>query len=117
MKLYQNVDRIFNELKAINKDKSKSLNVHDLFKFDQLHYNGTKAVDFAIKKTKINKNKLVLEIGSGIGGPARYIGYKTKSLVTALELQKDQNKVAKILTKKYYYMFAFWISLISAAVS
>ncbi len=100
MKLYQNVDRIFNELKAINKDKSKSLNVHDLFKFDQLHYNGTKAVDFAIKKTKINKNKLVLEIGSGIGGPARYIGYKTKSLVTALELQKDQNKVAKILTKK-----------------
>ena len=100
MKLYNNVYRIFNELKYIGKYKSKYLKVRDLTKFDQLHYNGTKAIDFAIKKLKIRPNTLVLEIGSGIGGPARYISYKTKALVTALELQTDQNNVAKKLTKK-----------------
>ena len=91
MKLYKNVNRIFNELKKLGKDKLKKLNIEDLTKFDQLHYNGTKAVDFAIKKIGINSKKRVLEIGSGIGGPSRYIAYKTKALVTALELQKDQN--------------------------
>ena len=100
MKLYKNADRIFNELKELDKDKLKKLKVKDLTKFDQLHYNGTKAVDFAIKKIGINSKKRILEIGSGIGGPSRYISYKTKSLVTALEIQKDQNKIAKILTKK-----------------
>ena len=99
MKLYNNVGRIFNELREIGKDKSKLLKVEDLIKFDQLHYCGTEAVDFAIKNTQINFNKSVLEIGSGIGGPARYIAYKTKASVTALELQADQHKIATDLTK------------------
>ena len=54
MKLYNNVGRIFNELREIGKDKSKLLNVEDLIKFDQLHYCGTEAVDFAIKNTQVN---------------------------------------------------------------
>ena len=100
MKLYNNVSRIFNELKEVGKDKSKLLKVEDLIKFDQLHYCGTDAVDFAIINTKINSSKSILEIGSGIGGPARYIGYKTKASVTALELQEDQHKIAVDLTNK-----------------
>jgi len=100
MKLYNNVNRIFNELRDIGKDKSKFLKIEDLINFDQLHYCGTDAVDFAIKKTQINSNKSILEVGSGIGGPARYIAYKTKASVTALEIQADQNKIAEDLTKK-----------------
>ena len=100
MKLYNNVSRIFNELKVVGKDKSKLLKVEDLIKFDQLHYCGTDAVDFAIINTKINSSKSILEIGSGIGGPARYIGYKTRASVTALELQEDQHKIAVDLTNK-----------------
>ena len=100
MKLYNNVSRIFNELKEVGKDKSKLLKVEDLIKFDQLHYCGTDAVDFAIINTKINSSKSILEIGSGIGGPARYIGYKTSASVTALELQEDQHKIAVDLTNK-----------------
>jgi len=100
MKLYNNVGRIFNELKEIGKDKSKNLKIEDLIQFDQLHYCGIEAVDFAIKKTKINSSKSVLEIGSGIGGPARYIGYKTNAFITALELQVDQHQIAKDLTEK-----------------
>ena len=100
MKLYNNVSRIFNELKEVGKDKSKLLKVEDLIKFDQLHYCGTDAVDFVIINTKINSSKSILEIGSGIGGPARYIAYKTRASVTALELQEDQHKIAVDLTNK-----------------
>ena len=100
MKLYNNVGRIFYELKEIGKDKSNILKVEDLIKFDQLHYCGIDAVDFAIINTKINSSKSILEIGSGIGGPARYIGYKTRASVTALELQADHHKIALDLTKK-----------------
>jgi len=100
MKLYNNASRIFNELREIGKNESEILKVKDLIKFDQLHYCGTDAVDFAIINTKINSNKSVLEIGSGIGGPARYIGYKTRATVTALELQTNQHKIAVDLTKK-----------------
>ena len=42
--------------------------MEEISDIDQLHYNGTEAVNEAISKTKINKNSTVLDIGSGIGG-------------------------------------------------
>ena len=100
MKLYNNVDRIFNELKEIGKLTSSSLLVEDLTKFDQLHYHGTDAIDIFIEKLEINEKTKILDVGSGIGGPARYIANQTGAEITAIELQSDQNNLAKDLTKK-----------------
>jgi len=100
MKLYNNVDRIFNELREIGKSTSSSLLVEDLTKFDQLHYHGTDAIDIFIEKLEINEKTKILDVGSGIGGPARYIANKTGAEITAIELQSDQNNLAKDLTKK-----------------
>jgi len=100
MKLYNNVDRIFNELREIGKSTSSSLLVEDLTKFDQLHYHGTDAIDIFIEKLEINEKTKILDIGSGIGGPARYLADKTGAEITAIELQSDQNNLAKDLTKK-----------------
>ena len=100
MKLYNNVERIFNELKEIGKSESDSLLVKDLTNFDQLHYHGTEAIDVSIKKLEINGKSKILDVGSGIGGPARYIANKTGAEVTALELQPDQNKLASDLTNR-----------------
>ena len=100
MKLYNNVDRIFNELKEIGKLTSSSLLVEDLTKFDQLHYHGTDAIDIFIEKLEINEKIKILDVGSGMGGPARYIANKTGAEITAIELQSDQNNLAKDLTKK-----------------
>jgi len=100
MKLYNHIDRILNELHELGKADSEPLLVEELTNFDQLHYNGTEAVDFSIKKIGIVPSMSVLEIGSGIGGPARYIANKTGATVTALELQSDQNKLASDLTKR-----------------
>ena len=100
MKLYNNVDRIFNELREIGKSTSSTLLVEDLTKFDQLHYHGTDAIDIFIEKLEINEKTKILDVGSGIGGPARYIANKTGAEITAIELQSDQNNLAKDLTKK-----------------
>ena len=100
MKLYNHVDRIYNELNELGKNHSEPLLVKELINFDQLHYHGTEAVDFSIKKLGINSEMTILEIGSGIGGPARYIANETGATVIALELQSDQNEIALNLTKR-----------------
>jgi len=100
MKLYNNVDRLFNELREIGKSTSSALLVEDLTKFDQLHYHGTDAIDIFIEKLEINEKTKILDVGSGIGGPARYIANQTGAEITAIELQSDQNNLAKDLTKK-----------------
>ncbi len=100
MKLYNHVDRIYNEIKELGKINSEPLIVEEITSFDQLHYYGTEAVDFAINKINIDSNMTILEIGSGIGGPARYIANKTGATVIALELQSDQNEIAIDLTER-----------------
>ena len=100
MKLYHHVDRVVNELRELGKDESGPLRVDELVAFDQLHYHGTEAVDEAIRATGIHEGSSVLEIGSGLGGPARYLAHSTGAAVTALELQEDHHLVASDLTAR-----------------
>ncbi len=100
MRLYTNVERIYNELKELGLAQSESLDVDTLSRFDQLHYHGTDALDIAIKVLALDSSHEVLEIGSGIGGPARYLANKTGALIKALELQPDQNKLAQELSER-----------------
>ena len=70
------------------------LSASELTPFDQLHYHGTESVDLAVERAKISTDSSVLEIGSGLGGPARHIAATAGARVTALELQRDQNALA-----------------------
>ena len=100
MELYSDVDRIHNELRQIGISESDPLDVPTLSQFDQYHYFGTDAVDEVIEVADIGKGSNVLEIGSGIGGPSRYLAYKTGCRVTAVELQPDLNELAVSLTAR-----------------
>lgn len=42
----------------------------------------------------------MLDVGSGLGGPARYLAHKTNCAVTALELQEDLHNEAGNLTER-----------------
>ena len=53
----------------------------ELSSIDHMHYNGINTVNFAIKSARLKANSCVLDIGSGVGGPARYISYKTRARV------------------------------------
>ena len=100
MKLYTNVERVYNELAELGKSDSDNLTVEELSIFDQLHYHGTDAIDTAIQLLDIRPDQNLLEIGSGIGGPSRYLAKYSGAHITALELQADQNVVARNLTRR-----------------
>jgi len=100
MKLYTDVDRIFNELRELGVAEHERIQIGALTPFDQYHYEGTAAVEYAINVCGINADQHVLEVGSGIGGPSRYIAHRTGCTVTALELQADLNQTAAQLTQR-----------------
>ena len=100
MKLYHQVERIFTELKALGLEDSDPLDIMTLCAFDQYHYLGTNAVDEAIRRIGINASMKVLEVGGGIGGPARYLTHKTGCQMVVLELQSDLNLTAAQLTDR-----------------
>jgi len=100
MKLYSDVHRIYNELAVLGIAPGQDLRVDQLTPFDQFHYNGTDAVDAALNVLNLKPGSRILDVGSGIGGPARYIAAKTGAHVTALELQPDLNEVAGDLTRR-----------------
>jgi sarcosine/dimethylglycine N-methyltransferase len=100
MKLYDRVERIHNELRTIDIDDDAPLTVEQLTPFDNYHYFGTEAVDEAIVALGAKPGMRVLDIGSGIGGPARYIADRSGAHVTALELQPDLDELAADLTKR-----------------
>ena len=99
MKLYKSSNRFINEYNFLQSNKAEPLNIFDFSKFDNLHYHGVTAVNFAINKLAINKNDIILDIGSGVGGPARFISYKTGCRVDAIELQSDLSIIGKKFTE------------------
>ena len=100
MPLYEQVDRVYNELRARGFGPDSPLTVSDLTPFDQYHYFGTEAVDEAARVLGIGRQSRVLEIGSGIGGPARYLAATTGCDIVALEVQPDLHETAAALTRR-----------------
>jgi cyclopropane fatty-acyl-phospholipid synthase-like methyltransferase len=100
MKLYHETERIHRELAAVGIGPGSPLKVANLTPFDQYHYHGTSAVDEAIAIAKIRDGMRVLDVGAGLGGPARYIAERTGAHVTALELQGDLNATGAELTRR-----------------
>ncbi len=100
MKLYSRVERIYDELRHAGIGEDDPLAVAELLAFDQYHYFGAQAVDEAIHVLAIGAQSRVLDVGSGLGGPARYIADQTGCRITALELQADLDDVARSLTAR-----------------
>src|SRR5215475_4716671 len=98
MPLYVNVDRINNELAELGIGDDEALTPAQLFPFDQYHYHGTDAVHAAARLLGLGPTSHVLDVGSGLGGPARYLASSMGCQVTALELQSELHAVATHLT-------------------
>ena len=67
---------------------------------DQYHYLGTAACDEAAALLGLGEGARVLDVGSGIGGPARYLAATTGCSVTGVELQPDLADAASELTAR-----------------
>ena len=100
MKLYVRVERIYNELRELGYGEDDSLDAAALFPFDQYHYFGTDTVDESIRRAGITSASNVLDVGSGLGGPARYLAQHVGCQVTAIEIQSDVHQTASDLTRR-----------------
>jgi sarcosine/dimethylglycine N-methyltransferase len=100
MPLYTNLDRIARGLAARGIGATDPIPPEQLFDLDQLHYHGIDAIRAAADRLGLQPTSRVLDIGSGVGGPARYLAHKIGCRVTALELQPKLNAIAVDLTQR-----------------
>jgi sarcosine/dimethylglycine N-methyltransferase len=66
---------------------------------DQDHYGGTAATDRLIAEAAVQAEDVVLDVCSGMGGPARYLAWKTSCDVTGLDLTASRVEGATELTR------------------
>jgi len=100
MPLYTNLDRIARGLASLGIGPADPIPPEQLFPLDQWHYHGTDAVRAAAEQLGLGPASHVLDIGSGVGGPARYLAHSTGCHVTALELQPELHEIAVDLTRR-----------------
>jgi len=84
-------------LKNWIKEKDGILKMEDFQKaghLDQFHYLGLECNDDIIDVLQIDAGKKVLDVGSGIGGPARYISWKTGCKIVGLDIQENLVKAS-----------------------
>jgi sarcosine/dimethylglycine N-methyltransferase len=98
--LYTNLDRIAHGLSARGIGAQDPIPPEQLFDLDQWHYHGIDAIRAAADRLAVVPASHVLEIGSGVGGPARYLAHTIGCRVTALELQPKLNAIAVDLTQR-----------------
>jgi len=66
---------------------------------DQDHYGGTAAVDRLMAEAAVRADDRVLDVCSGLGGPARYLAWKTGCDVTGIDLTASRVAGASALTE------------------
>ena len=100
MPLYTNLDRVARGLAAAGIGPKDPIPPEQLFALDQWHYHGTDAIRVAANRLGLVPASRVLDVGAGIGGPARYLAHTTGCHVTAIEIQPELNAIAVDLTER-----------------
>ncbi len=89
--------KILAGLSAAGKDAG-ALQVEDLAEIDQFHAGGAHATRALIRRSRIQPGMRVIDVGGGLGGPARLIAHETGGTVTVLDLSADSCRVGEMLT-------------------
>ncbi len=72
--------------------------VNNLGAVDEFHVGGRSATEHLIGQMKLGEADRVLDLGSGLGGTARYIASATGASVTGVDLTREYVEVATWLT-------------------
>ena len=73
---------------------------NDLKEFDQDHYGGFEATDALAQAGDIRPEHLVLDVCSGLGGPARYVAFRIGCRVSGIDLTASRVEAARRLTAR-----------------
>ncbi len=92
-----NEDQILHALRQSSIDL-ENLTQDDLSPHDQDHYGGVEANNVLASKAGITQSDHVLDVCSGLGGPARWLAHRIGCRVTGLELTESRCQAANRLT-------------------
>ena len=94
-----NEDEILGKLAARGTNLD-TLTEDELKDFDQDHYGGVHVVDVLADRAGIRREHHVLDVCSGMGGPARWIAHRYGCRVTGLDFTESRVEAAKRLTRR-----------------
>ena len=80
--------KIYKGLKKLGIDKNQ-LTQSDLSSFDEFHIGGSEGTLMLAEKLTMNASSSVLDIGCGIGGPARFLSSEFGCKVSGIDLTAD----------------------------
>jgi len=92
------MEKIEAGLKAAGKDIN-SLTVDDLAPIDQFHTRGRESTLEVAGLAKLKSSDLVLDVGCGLGGTARFLAEQYKCNVAGIDLTEEYISVGKRLTE------------------
>ena len=75
------------------------LDIDDLAALDEFHAQGRAATIALARLASLRPGERVLDVGSGIGGPARFLAARLGAAVTALDATERFCRVAEMLTR------------------
>jgi ubiquinone/menaquinone biosynthesis C-methylase UbiE len=75
------------------------LSIEALAPYDQFHGRGLEATEEIAGRIEIGATGHILDVGSGIGGPARYVAHRFGCRVTGIDLTREFCDVARELTR------------------
>jgi MPBQ/MSBQ methyltransferase len=93
------VEKAMKAVQAAGKDPDR-LTVDDLAMLDQMHLRGIKATREIARRAKLRKGMRVLDVGSGLGGPARVMAADLGCEVVGVDLTPEFVAAAKDITKR-----------------
>lgn len=94
-----NEDEILAKLVAAGIDLER-LTEDDLKNFDQDHYGGIEVVEALAERADIHRHHHVLDVCSGMGGPARWLAHAIGCRVTGLDITQSRVEAAQRLTQR-----------------
>ncbi|MHB8648140.1 MAG: class I SAM-dependent methyltransferase [Thermomicrobiales bacterium] len=92
-------EKILAGLRAAGKDPD-ALHPDDLAPVDQFHIGGRQATQELIERAGLRADMQVLDVGGGLGGPARLLASLVGCAVTVLDLTEEYCHVGEMLTAR-----------------
>lgn len=91
-------ERILSALKGAGKDLD-TLTRDDLLTFEEFHLRGRRATRELAGLAGIQEGMRVLDLGGGVGGPARTLAAEFECHVVAVDISKEYLRAATVLTQ------------------
>ena len=90
--------RIFTSLMNAGKDVT-ALTREDIFTFDEFHIRGREATRDLARLANLGKGDKALDLGCGLGGPARTFASEFGCDVTGIDLTEEYIEAAQLLSE------------------